>query len=255
MKLRENRLMLIWLFWVGLMIFGCTVAYFQGWWGMINAGDHTNISFLNFGVFIIGLIINGRNAFWINRELKNAMGFSSLCEKGYSHKEVIEMAWKNSDSSVVSAHVMNLHKIAAKQKNGEVNQSGLVDIMVTELEAPETWTRHIAMTLASLGLLGTLVGFVMSMVGLDTMMSMDKTTMISGLQKAIHGMSTAFYATLMAVIFGAIFLELLHRLVTNATTKLVVILAKLGEVHIIPELKVQHMDKNHALGEISETPQ
>lgn len=253
MKIREHRLLLIWLFCVGVMFFGCTVAYFQGWWAMINAGDHTKISFVSFGMFLIGLVINGKNAFWINRELKNAVGFSQLYGKNVSDQEIINTAWKESGSSLVSSHILNLHKIANKQKNGDVNQSGLVDIMVAELEAPETWTRHIAMTLASLGLLGTLVGFVMSMSGLDTMMSLDKTTMISGLSTAIHGMTTAFFATIMAVVFGALFLELLHRLVTNATTKLVIMLAKLGEVHIIPSLKFQYADKTSALGESGET--
>ena len=254
MKLRENRLMLIWLFCVGMIFFGCVVAYFQGWWDIINKGDQTKISFINFGLFLVGLAVNGRNTFRINRELKSASEFSQLCEKGCLDNEVLNTAWKNSDSSLASAHIMNLHKIANKQKNGDVNQSVLIEIMAVELEAPETWTRHIAMTLASFGLFGTLVGFVISMDGLDILMGMDKATSLQGLQKAIHGMGTAFYATLMAVIFGAVFLELLHRLVSNAITKLVITMAKTGEIYIIPEIKAQFMDKNSASGEICEIP-
>lgn len=254
MKLRENRLILIWLFCVGVIGFGCMVAYFQGWWGLINKGDHTKLSFLNLGVFLVGLVINGRNTFRINRELKNAMEFGHLCAKGCSNKEVFNVAWKTSGSSLASAHLMNLNKIATKQKSGDINQTPLIDIMVAELETMETWTRHIAMTLASLGLFATLVGFVMSMGGLDVLMGMDKSTMLIGLQKAINGMSTAFYATLMAVIFGAVFLELLHRLAINAITKLVITVAKVGEVYVIPGLKVQWREEKSVLGEISETP-
>lgn len=255
MKIREHRLLLIWLFCVGVMFFGCTVAYFQGWWAMIKAGDHSTISFWSLGMFLIGLAINGKNAFWINHELKNVTEFSHLYrKKNVSNQEIIDTAWKNSDTSLSSAHILNLYKIANKQKNGDVNQSGLVDIMVAEYELPEIWTRHIATVLACFGLLGTLVGFVMSMSGLDKMMSLDKTMMISGLSTAIHGMTTAFYATIMGVVFGALFLELLHRLVTNATTKLVITLAKLGEVYIIPSLKLQYTDKTSSLGESGETP-
>lgn len=254
MKLRENRLMLIWLFCVGVMFFGCVVAYFQGWWGMINAGDHSKLSFVSFGLFLIGLAINGKNALWINREFKNAVHFSQLSKNPPLKGAVLNAAWKDSDHSLVSQHIINLHQIADKQKNGEVDQSALIEIMVAEYEVKESWTRHIAMTLASLGLLGTLVGFVMSMSGLDTMMSMDKTAMISGLSTAIHGMTTAFYATIIAVIFGALFLELLHRLVINTTTKLLVVLAKLGEVYVIPSLKFQYANKT-VIGESGETPQ
>lgn len=254
MKIRENRLMLVWILCVGVISFGCMVAYFQGWWGMINAGDHTKLSFLNFGMFTVGLLVNGRNAWWINRESKNAMRISELCAKGYLNKDIMKEIWKTSDSSLASAHMMNLQKIAMRQKSGHVDQTPLVDILVAELEGPETWTRHIAMTLASLGLFATLVGFVISMNGLDILMGMDKATMLVGLRKAINGMSTAFYATLMAVIFGAVFLELLHRLVSNAITKLVITLAKVGEVYIIPELKAQWQDEKPTIGESSETP-
>jgi len=252
MKLRENRLMLIWLFWVGLMIFGCGVAYFQGWWGMINAGDPTKLSFFIVGVFVIGLMLNARNAFVVNRELKNAMEVNNFCGESYLNKEIFNVIWKKSNTSLIGAHIMNLNKIAAQQKSGDIDQSPLIEAMAAELEAPESWTRYIATILASLGFVGTLVGFLKSMQGLDTLMSVDKENAIQGLQRAVHGMGTAFYTTLVGVVFGALFLELLHRLIGNAITRLVITTTKISEVYIIPHLKSKFRDEKDLLGESGE---
>lgn len=250
MKLRENRLMLYWLFWVAICFAGMIIAYFERGWFLVNQGDPTKISFGIVGIFFIGLAINGRNMLRINRELKKVHQIRGIFHQAYAanlplnfRQMLGEVKKVDKDgASPIADHVLNLHKMAVQQKNGDVNQGNLVEAMYVELENPDNWTRYIATILASLGFLGTLVGFLISMNGLDVLMGQDKTTAILGLKMAIRGMGTAFYTTLVGVIFGALFLELLHRLVSNGINEIIVNVTKIGEVYIIPQLKSEKFD-------------
>lgn len=79
--------------------------------------------------------------------------------------------------------------------------------------------RHTASTLVLLGLIGTVLGFIVALSGVKPGEAGDASAITPMVATMIHGMSIALYTTLVGSVF-ALWLTVLHRILATAASKL-----------------------------------
>lgn len=88
--------------------------------------------------------------------------------------------------------------------------------------------RHIANSLVFLGLIGTVIGFIIALSAVDAKASADADTVAPVITRLISGMSIALYTTLVGAVLH-IWLIVNHRILSSGTSNLFTSLIELGE--------------------------
>ena len=182
------------------------VAWRIGWLDAVVATDTTHICALIFGLFALGTIRAGDRAWMLSRELNSLAG----ARRGDGTKcgEFLEsIAGADSTARATLASALKLKLV---QRIGGI--------------------RHIASALVLLGLIGTVVGFVMALGGVDATSAADVSAIGPMVSTLIEGMSVALYTTLVGSVLN-IWLMLNYRLLEGAAVHLLTGLVELGERH------------------------
>ena len=88
--------------------------------------------------------------------------------------------------------------------------------------------RHIANTLVLLGLIGTVVGFIIALSAVDVNLAADIDSVGPMISTLIGGMSVALYTTMVGAILN-IWLMINYRLLLGGTVNLITSVVELGE--------------------------
>ncbi len=171
---------------VGFALLG--VAASQGLIGMLLEAERTRLSIVIFIVFLAGLGICANKVVKASRELNKVKG----------------------DDPEVSSK--------AREFVG-----GRPDIMAEALKAKLfsriEVVRQFASALVVLGLIGTVVGFIIALSGVTPEVTGDIASIKPMVSTLISGMSVALYTTLEGAIFG-LWLTVNHRLLSTGTATL-----------------------------------
>ncbi len=93
--------------------------------------------------------------------------------------------------------------------------------------------RHLANSLVFLGLIGTVIGFIIALSGVDAEAAADVSSIGPMVSTLITGMSIALHTTLVGAILN-IWLMIDYRLLESGTVTLVTTIVELGERHAQP---------------------
>lgn len=189
---------------VGFVLLGLAGAH--GYLAMVRSGDDTNICDLTFAVFLAGLFICGARMFQVSRELNAAREF---------------------DPAVPSEAARYISKVG---RSGAEGKGILATTLRLRLFNRITLVRHIAGTLVILGLIGTVVGFIISLSGVDPQKASEVASISPMVSTLIKGMSTALYTTLTGSVLN-VWLMANYRLLATGTVKLITTISELGERH------------------------
>ncbi len=94
--------------------------------------------------------------------------------------------------------------------------------------------------LITLGLIGTVMGLTLTLTGLTTSLDAlghDQDMLLSGLRKAMGGMGTAFYTTLLGAVLGGVLLRIFALITENGVAFLLEIVAKTCMIHCSADFK------------------
>lgn len=116
---------------------------------------------------------------------------------------------------------------AIYQKSPESRSIGAT-VLRAKLTNRITGVRHIANTLVLLGLIGTVVGFIISLSAVGPGAATDTDAIAPVIAQLINGMSVALYTTLVGSMLH-IWLIVNHRLLTTGTINLYSAIIELGE--------------------------
>ncbi len=112
-------------------------------------------------------------------------------------------------------------------KKGDESRSLGANVLRVKLTNRITGVRHIANTLVLLGLIGTVVGFIISLSAVNPAGN-DADTIAPAIARLINGMSDALYTTLVGSVLH-IWLIINHRILTTGTINLYSAIVELGE--------------------------
>jgi MotA/TolQ/ExbB proton channel family len=192
---------------VALALLGA--AWFKGWIELILAGDSTHQVLLIAAVFAYGLTRCGGKIVVTSAEL-NQIGDLSLAGSSPGREYLNGIKGHDAHSRAISASALRMKLMS---RIGSV--------------------RHIANSLVFLGLLGTVIGFIMALSGVDAQTAGDVDAIVPMVTTLIGGMSVALYTTLVGAVLN-IWLMVNYRLLESGTVTLYTAIVDLGERHAQP---------------------
>ena len=185
-----------------------TVAWLQGWVAQILAADDNHICKLIFALFMVGLVLSGQKVWMLSREL-NALD-----------------AGPGGGGKVTAF----LYGIAGR--GGETRQAlaGVLRLKLAHRIAP---VRHIASSLVLLGLIGTIIGFVIALSGVNQDAVTDAGAIGPMVATLLHGMAMALFKTLVGSVLN-VWLMVDYRLLEGGAVHLLTRAIEEGERHAAP---------------------
>lgn len=181
-------------------------AYLHGLVDMVLVADRTYISVLIFVVFLGGLGICLKKVMQTSKELNQVRSFDPLVPSRAS-EYVALLRGSRGDTRGILASALRL-----------------------KLSQRVAVVRQIAGSLVLLGLIGTVVGFIIALSGVHPEQAADIKAITPMVSMLIAGMSTALYTTLVGSVLN-VWLMINYQLLAGGTVRLITALLEFGEEH------------------------
>lgn len=181
-----------------------TAAYLQGWLDGLLGAYLKELSLLIFLVFLYGLILCGAKIWRHSVELNDLKAGTS-------------------DPASRIGRYLNLRRKADFE--GRAIQ---VDALRLKLTDRIVGVRNIANSLIFLGLIGTVIGFIIALSGVDPAAMTQVENVTAMVTTLINGMSVAMYTTLVGAVLH-VWLNVSHRILVTGTVDLIDAVIELGE--------------------------
>ena len=182
------------------------VIALSGMIGQVMAADRTHLSAIIFVVFLGGLCLCGWKILRTSRELNHVRDFNPLVP------------------SRAAEYLAKLRGCPAG------NRGVFADGLRLRLSQDIAVVRQTAGSLVLLGLIGTVVGFIIALSGVDPESASDISAVGLMVSTLISGMSTALYTTLVGSVLN-LWLMVNYRLLATGTVKLITTIQEFGERH------------------------
>jgi MotA/TolQ/ExbB proton channel family protein len=181
-------------------------AWIKGWVDLILTGDSTHQVVLIAAVFAYGLVRCGGKILLTSIEINQISNPDAA------------------GSSRVQQYLESINRHDAQSR--AISASALKMKLLSRIAS----IRHIGNSLVFLGLLGTVIGFIMALSGVDAQAAGDVDAIGPMVTTLIGGMSVALYTTLVGAVLN-IWLMINYRLLESGTVTLLTAIVDLGERH------------------------
>ncbi|MGF1476314.1 MAG: MotA/TolQ/ExbB proton channel family protein [Geminicoccaceae bacterium] len=188
---------------------GCALlaaAYLQGWVEVVAVADQTHLVAVIALVFAAGLGWSARRAWQLSRELNEA-------------RETLPASW-----SKMARYHRDIKGTDAQAR------ATLASALKLKLSNRISTVKHMASSLVLLGLIGTVVGFIIALSGVDPDVASDVGAVGTMVSTLIGGMSIALHTTLVGAILN-VWLMMNYRLLESGSVKLLTAIVERGERH------------------------
>ena len=182
-------------------------AAVQGWVGVLLAADEGGRVRALVAVFVLGLVWSARRAVQLSRGLNELERFANV------------------PGAPAPAY---LDTVAATAAEGRALLASSMRLKLASRIAP---IRHLANSLVLLGLIGTVIGFIIALSGVRPEVASDVAAIGPMVSTLISGMSVALYTTLVGSLLH-VWLMVNVRVLEGGTVKLLTATIELGERHV-----------------------
>ncbi|MGH6919115.1 MAG: MotA/TolQ/ExbB proton channel family protein [Geminicoccaceae bacterium] len=141
----------------------------------------------------------------------------------------------------VSRYIRDLHTKATLSGPRAIDQGLLLEAFEAELKHAHLFGWFISDLLLSLGLLGTVIGFIVMLGPISGLDAGDQSAIKGALAAMSGGMAVALYTTLAGLI-GGMLLKIQGFLLDGAVDELVRRTSRLTEVHVLPAMQRMQSD-------------
>lgn len=179
-------------------------AFGEGWAQQVFRADTTGLTYAIAAVFLVGLVFSLMRGRKIAHEIDCARSPQPCAD-----------TWSGAYLGAVAGRSSGARAIAA---------SALRNQVVARI-AP---VRHFSSSLVMLGLIGTVVGFIMALSGISNTMTPDVGAVSGMISRLIAGMSVALYTTLEGSVLS-LWLTVNHQILGAGGARLVSGLVQMGE--------------------------
>ena len=179
-------------------------AWAQGLVAKVINADVTNMVILICVIFLIGVILDGYRLWKVSKQLNAAYNFNPG-ERSRASDFLKKTKGKNATSRANIAQALRLKLF-----------SRIVHI------------RYISNSLTVLGLIGTVLGFIIALSGVDPDVASNPSAISPMVAQLIEGMSVALYTTLVGSILS-VWLGLIYQMLATGTSNLVSQIIELSE--------------------------
>ena len=189
---------------LGFVLLGAAAT--QGLVALALAADPTRLVVVIFLVFLAGFGLCAVRVWQTSRELNRAKAFDPQAPS-WAADYLAKLRGRGGDSRAIHASVLRL-----------------------KLTQRIAGVRQVAGSLVLLGLIGTVVGFIIALSGVDPDKASDFEAAAPMISTLIQGMSTALYTTLVGAALN-LWLMIDYHLLVGGTVKLIGALTEMGEAN------------------------
>ena len=176
----------------------------QGYVTKAIKADITNMVIVILTLFAVGFILAAYRTFWLSRELN------------YSFLKILP------NHSLAKEFLQNSKKLDASSRNN------LAASLRIKLSSKISYIKFMANTLVILGLIGTVIGFIIALSGVDGSVSSNPEEVSKMVSTLIQGMSVALYTTLVGSICS-VWLNICYQIMSTGANNLLSKIIELGE--------------------------
>ena len=194
------------------------IAWLRDWIDLVIENDASYLSIVIGVVFLVSWMTSSFHILAINREIGL---FASGARTGAG-----------------ADYFERLRRKGANFSGEKIDQGVLAGTLRARMFLPIQIVAYVANVLLLLGLIGTVVGFVIAVNGLgDSIAGGTNIERVQGvLGQIVNGMGVALFTTLAGAILGGLWLQVHYQLLVRAVGGLVVDVVEHADVEIIPEI-------------------
>jgi hypothetical protein len=233
----ERGPLLLWMIFTGLCIFAVIVLWRYGLIGLMLSSDRTYIS----SVIAVLYIVTCCHCFWRTRAIAREGDTARRCRAILSASDGPNASINAAamPAGIVTDHIRSLVMKAKAQSAGRVDQTLLLRSLADRLRGSNGFGAFASDTLMKLGLLGTIIGFIIMLSPIATLDAADKAAMKSSMGLMSEGMAVAMYTTLAGLV-GSILVRIQYYMLDAATQQVFSDAVTLTETRVTPVLERQH---------------
>jgi hypothetical protein len=233
--------LLHWMIFTGLCAFAGVLLWQYGLIRLMVASDRTYIS----SIICVLYLASSLHCVWrtlaIAREADASRNAALvLARPGTILSDVATLSWRDAlPPGLVSDHIRNLVVKAETQRSGRVDQTLLLRSLADQLRGSNGFGAFASDTLMKLGLLGTIIGFIVMLAPIAGLDASDRAMMKSSMGLMSDGMAIAMYTTLAGLV-GSILLKVQYYMLDAATARVFSQAVTLTETRVVPALERVH---------------
>ena len=233
--------LLHWMIFTGVTLFAAALLWHFGLIQQMVVSDRTHISSL-IAVLYIGASLH---CLWrtiiISREDDAARQAGQLVaadSRYLAFRENAPNAVHELPKGLITSHIRNLATKASLQGAGRLDQTLLLRGLAGQLRGSNHFGSFASDTLMKLGLLGTIVGFIMMLAPIAGLDAENRGALKSSMTLMSDGMAVAMYTTLAGLV-GSILIKIQYYMLDDATSRLFNLAVGVTEVHVVSALERQ----------------
>ena len=238
-ELRDYVLLLKWLILAGVAV----VAFIAVWqFGLLEAMLRSDRSYISLAITLLFLGTSVHCAVGVvavSRELNSARRVQRMVRQNprdfHATEDGVTVAGRPLLAGMMTEHIRNLI-LKSRGLTGRIDQSLLMRALADSLRSRLQVGWFISDGMFKLGLLGTLIGFILMLSPINAIKTFDPLTMKAAMSTMSAGMAVALYTTLAGLV-GGLLLRLQYYFLEAGTVELHSITAETTEVYVIPALR------------------
>ena len=242
LAIRDYFPLLRWMIFTGVSLFGFAIAWHYRLFQLMTAQDQSGISLF---ICILYVAISMHCLVCIvavSREINTAHRVRERVMSGVNAyrtdgRQVVTDDGAALPAGRITEYIRNLVVKAEKQgRERRLDQTLLLRGLADKLRSPMQFGAFAGDALLKLGLLGTIVGFILMLLPLATLENFDAASMKSSMKVMSGGMAVAMYTTLAGLV-GSILVKAQYYILDNASAYLFDVTTDLTEVFVVSTLE------------------
>ena len=244
----DHRLFLKWLIFAGVVTFTCFLIWRLGLLGLLFSSDKSFLSLFILLLFAGTTLHCSIQIFHVSKEINLTRCISEILEgrakgKFSQNKGKVLLDSKTVlPSCVMSDYITDLIKISSRSPNFRREKEsanrgslGLLESYEKKLKNNSEIGWFLSDLVLKIGLLGTVVGFIIMLSSVSDVSAIDAGVMQDILTHMSGGMGVALYTTMTGLICGAL-LGLQYHFLDRGIENLVAMMVRISEVQVTPRL-------------------
>lgn len=231
----ERSALLLWMIFTGLSVFASVLLWRYGLIRLMVSSDRTYIS----SVIAVLYVVTCFHCFFRTRAIAREADVARRCRAVLSApngSEALDNDARALPAGLVTDHIRSLIEKAKAQAAGRIDQTLLLRSLADRLRGSNGFGAFVSDTLMKLGLLGTIIGFIIMLAPIATLDAANKAAMKSSMGLMSDGMAVAMYTTLAGLV-GSILVRVQYYMLDSATQRVFSAAVMLTETHVTPALE------------------
>jgi len=223
-----------WMIFTGACAFAAVLLWHYGFIHLMVASDRTYIS----SVIAVLYIAASLHCLW-RTVIITGEGDAGRRAAATIEADVANLTGAGADAlpeGIVPDHIRDLVRKARTQGGGHIDQTLLLRSLADRLRGSNGFGAFASDTLMKLGLLGTIIGFIIMLAPIAGLDAADRTLLRSSMGLMGDGMAVAMYTTLAGLV-GSILLKVQYYMLDSATGRVFSHAVRLTETHVVPALE------------------